>query len=178
MSSDRAAWDPIEGESSPAFHAFVHYRDLGETRSVEKAWLQHVDTCGARSATPTHYAPGRWLSWSVEKAWTVRVKAWDEHLDHEKQARMLRQHLEMADRQAKLGRVMQTKAAMYLAEATPENVTAATRLADVGAKLERQALGEPGLRVEHTGEVTHRYATMTDDELIREAEGILRDAAE
>ena len=34
----REAWERQHGEPPKAAHAFCHYRDLGELRSIGKAW--------------------------------------------------------------------------------------------------------------------------------------------
>ena len=51
MSANRVvAWAQQDGETRPAYHAFCHYRDLGEGRSAQAAWVEHVETCGTKSA--------------------------------------------------------------------------------------------------------------------------------
>jgi hypothetical protein len=78
-------WDRRESESAQAFAAFVLYRDLGATRSIDEAYRRaknapdkHQDRCGAHH---TGRADGTWKGWSSTHEWVPRCLAYDTHLD-------------------------------------------------------------------------------------------------
>ncbi|HET6495906.1 MAG TPA: hypothetical protein VFH61_11150 [Thermoleophilia bacterium] len=166
MSAKRAiAWAQQDHETRPAYHAFCHYRDLGEDRSIQAAWDQHAKDCETRSAHPSPRVPGRWSQWSSDHTWLQRVMAFDREIDEQLERKLMRQRLDMAERQAKLGRAMQAKAAVFLTNHEPENSSAAVRMADSGAKIERLALGEPTDNVDQSGtvKIVVEYGESGDD---------------
>ena len=74
----RQSWDRRPGETSPAWAAFVVYRDMGGQRSTAKVQQErgyrvrrHVD------------------KWSGEHDWVARAAAWDAHLDAANQVAQL-----------------------------------------------------------------------------------------
>lgn len=67
-------WERREGETSKAFAAFCVYRDLGPSRSVEKAYRQGI---GRESAK----IPGYFFAWASRYGWEARGLDWDVHLD-------------------------------------------------------------------------------------------------
>lgn len=63
-------------ESGRAFRAFVHYRDLGVERSLDRAYAQHAGENAGK-------APGQWNAWSSQLDWVRRAAAYDAHIDDE-----------------------------------------------------------------------------------------------
>lgn len=130
----------------------------------------------------------------MDNAWVQRAAAWDHELDRIRDAKLKKQRVEMSERQARLGRLLQTKAALYIGDEKTEldEPNAAVRMADVGAKMERTALGDDVQRIELTGKeggpIEHAYdfSHLSDEEIEREletaavaeAESIARGAAE
>jgi hypothetical protein len=68
-------------ESSRAFQAFGYFRDLGPSRSLDKAW-QHFCYDQSRNHTARH--PGQWGKWSQVHNWVVRAETHDDLIDEEK----------------------------------------------------------------------------------------------
>lgn len=62
-------WEPQSGESTPAFAAFVEYRDMGAERSLDA--VQRKIRKNARLLA----------KWSGRWNWVKRVRAYDAHLD-------------------------------------------------------------------------------------------------
>src|SRR5437868_3147594 len=65
-----ALWEQQIAESSRAFSAFARYRDLGPSRSLDRAYRCHI---GKEQAT----APGTWRKWCTQFAWYRRATAYD-----------------------------------------------------------------------------------------------------
>lgn len=88
MTDEIAIWERIpgrrhpyqQGESRAAYHAFLHYRDLGPSRSIVAAYNDHRTRCRGREGSVKR-ASGRWTAWSMDWRWTERAEAWDRHLD-------------------------------------------------------------------------------------------------
>ena len=74
---------PQPGESSKAFHAFGHYRDIpADMRSIAAAYRDHLEQCKqARNRPKT--APGFWRKWRSKYNWVDRVKAHDADLSRQ-----------------------------------------------------------------------------------------------
>lgn len=90
--SEVAPWERQRRESDQAFRAFLHYRDAGEERSINK-------TAKALGKTRSMIA-----NWCGKYAWTERVREWTNHLEREsaallikKQARARERHQQMAE---------------------------------------------------------------------------------
>jgi hypothetical protein len=67
--SDRQAWDRQDGESTPAYEAFVTYRDLGAERSLDA-----VGGKLGKSGSLVSRWSGRW-------DWVSRAAAYDAHME-------------------------------------------------------------------------------------------------
>jgi hypothetical protein len=67
-------FERMEHESSKAYRAFVLYRDLGATRTVQRAWELYY---GGENLPGS--APGYFRAWSSNYAWVERAQAWDDH---------------------------------------------------------------------------------------------------
>jgi hypothetical protein len=66
-------FEPLPGESSRAFAAFVAFRDLGSGRSVVAAYRQKTGKEQAKQAS------GEWNSWASRFDWQIRATAYDAH---------------------------------------------------------------------------------------------------
>ena len=64
------------GESPQAWEAFKIYRDLGQGRSIDKAYKIYL---GHHSSTKR--ASGRFRAWAVQHDWVDRAQAWDDYLE-------------------------------------------------------------------------------------------------
>ena len=69
------SWDRLEKESPKAYIAFSSYRDLGPTRSVEKAFAA-LNPGKKRSGRPAE-----WYVWSSKFDWVERAEAFDAYAD-------------------------------------------------------------------------------------------------
>lgn len=67
-------WDRRSGEVAVAYRAFLAYRDLGPTRSHAAA----TEALGAKSRSNLS-------EWSKRHEWVERCRAWDAHLQAERQ---------------------------------------------------------------------------------------------
>jgi hypothetical protein len=75
-------WDRQKGESEAAYRAFLAYRDLGPGRSREAAYARW-----AGHGKGTERAPaGKFTKWCAENDWVERARAWDDHLQAERDA--------------------------------------------------------------------------------------------
>lgn len=144
-------WEQQPGESTPAYAAFVIYRDLGGKRSC---------TSVSRKLSKSRPLITRWSSrWQ----WVRRCEEFDREQDRLYQADLSEQRKAMAKRHASQAVALQTVAIKAMKAKYGEQfekITAETlRDGDVlrffieASKLERTALGEPAEIVEtqHTG---------------------------
>ena len=137
MSTDIEPWERQQGESSPAFQAWVAYRDMGDDRSHAKVARQ----LGKSSALVSR--------WASAKGWHQRILAWERHLDRQRVVEAARERREMRARHAQLGVALLTKVVERLAGTGDGRVTAIdpneldakdlARLAVVGSRLESEA---------------------------------------
>jgi hypothetical protein len=167
-------WERQRSESSPAYAAFVQYRDLPPAaRSLARVGQE----CGKSKSLL-----GRW---SVRWRWVERVRAYDAHLATIEQAAreqaLAAEAARWAERrrqeceeewtvaQQLLARALQILAHPLTKETVGENGTTAVEparwtvkdaatYASVGAKLARLAAELETERVEHRGELTLRQA--------------------
>lgn len=160
-----AAWDRRTGETLPAWRAFQAYRDLGSDRSIRKT----LDAAGKPPSTRRH-----WERWSVRHDWSVRARAWDEHLDQVVQRKQVSAAQEAAERHARYARNLQSVAQLPLQEIARRLKADEIDLKDVtvgdlfdmirkagpsvdrAMKIERLIQGEPTERTDHQGFVVQR----------------------
>lgn len=62
-------YEPIPGETHKAWLAFCLYRDMGDRRSLDKAWQQVTGKEGRHAR--------HWATWSVKNHWVRRCEAYD-----------------------------------------------------------------------------------------------------
>ncbi|MEI6805578.1 MAG: hypothetical protein WCK49_03615 [Myxococcaceae bacterium] len=129
-------WERQDNESSPAFEAFVMYRDT-QPRSLRKV---------SESLSKSKSLIG---SWSKTHTWGQRCQQWDNELDNASQQTQLDATKEMKRRQIDMAIEMQ-RIACEAFKLLRENLSTKTisadnsvRMADIGAKLERLNRDEP-----------------------------------
>lgn len=155
-------WDRRPKETDAAWQAFQTYRDLGPDRSVASA----VKAAGLKPATSRS-----WERMASRHAWRERVVAWDTHMDSVVQARIEKEHGEMASRHVKLGKNLQAVSGVVLrewarrleanevdlSEVPVEVLSKLTRdasyTAKIGVDVERLAVGASTENVRHEGTV-------------------------
>lgn len=133
-------WERQPGETSKAYAAFCRYRDMDPGKRSLAAVAPK-----ARNGQGKRNAPGQITEWSTEHDWVARAAAYDDHMDELVRAKLEKQRLDMAERQADVARAMIEKAReriknIDLEDMSPQDVA---RWVDVATKTERLALGEP-----------------------------------
>lgn len=93
-------WERQPGEGVKAFHAFVHYRDMGAGRSIDAAYRQHRTICQKRQVSAKGAASGRWDKWSSENNWQSRAAAYDTEQDRKAQEKHQKRLLDVRERHA------------------------------------------------------------------------------
>ena len=68
-------WDQREGESDAAYARFLHYLNLGSTRSLNAAYVAYSEV--SKGGERCQRAPGSWQAESVEKDWVKKANSWD-----------------------------------------------------------------------------------------------------
>lgn len=134
-------WERQPGETSKAYAAFCRYRRM----PPEKRSLALVASKGQKRGKTGGKARTSIVELSAQHDWVARAAAYDDHLDELVRARLEKQRLDMAERQANVARAMLDKAKerldqMPLSLMSPQDVA---RWVDVATKTERLALGEP-----------------------------------
>ena len=126
---ERHAWDRQQGESTKGYAAFRLFRDMGPMRK-----LADVDVVGTTSRTVRQ--------WSYDHDWWARAAAWDDLVHMEEDRQRLEDLREMHDTHQRAGRMALTLAMEAMAKIQPEDITptAAAKLLDLGARLERDIL--------------------------------------
>jgi hypothetical protein len=125
------SWERQPEESSPAWHAFVAYRDMGGARSLAKV----AEKLG-KSATLMS-------RWSAEHAWVLRASAYDSDQDREIQAELRSRRREAARKSVMLGNAMKVVVGNEVA-----------KLAQSGQNIRPQDLArfaEAAMRIEQSG---------------------------
>ena len=124
-------WNMQPGETPKAYQAFEVYRDLGAERSVERA-------ASALSKTRQNL-----VIWASRFDWAARVRAYDEHVAARAADKAVETAASVRARQAQHAKAIQFRAMQKFATVTPEGMSVgeATRAWQVGAEVERKALG-------------------------------------
>lgn len=65
----RRYYESISGETHKAWMAFCVYRDMGNGRSLDKAWRQVTGKDGRHAR--------HWAAWSSQNHWVSRCQAYD-----------------------------------------------------------------------------------------------------
>lgn len=125
-------WDRQPGETTKAFEAFTVYRDLGYSRSIEKA----ANVLGKTRVTLE--------PWSRKYSWGKRVAEWDAEQDRIAREAQIEEIKKMRKRHTDIASAMIIKAARALNRMKEEDIKAAdiSRFVEVAAKLERLSRGD------------------------------------
>lgn len=145
-------------ETARAYQAFEAYRDLGPDRSLTKLSQAH----GKSLATVTE--------WSTRHDWQARVRAYDEYVADRAADKAVETAASVRARQAQHAKAIQFRAMQKFAVVTPEVMTVgeATRAWQVGAEVERKALGiDEKVLVLRRDEVSPEEAALLIEELRR-----------
>jgi hypothetical protein len=85
--SGHAAGDSqrLDGESARDFRAFCIYRNLGEERSLQRAWQEFCKrdgklACRGKQPGEGTKPPGSWTALSTKNRWVERAAAYDERM--------------------------------------------------------------------------------------------------
>lgn len=157
--SGHRPWERQKGESARAFHAFTHYRDLAEERSLDKAYRAHLDACGGKQRGSKEVAakryPGKWYEWYTRWRWKDRVGAHDAEIDRQKQAALAKEREESWERLKGMARLLFSKfvEGMRGRDAGALSGSELIRAAEAAAKLELQIIGAPTEHVRHSGAI-------------------------
>lgn len=121
--AQRRAYDRLPDESSKAYDAFVVYRDMGVSRTVEKVQASLNKTSGYLRQL---------YEWSRVYDWTDRAAAWDDHIEAEARKLVerdaIRRKADMLKRHAEIGRFMQSKGVEYLKQGNSLDKTSAVTM--------------------------------------------------
>lgn len=191
LAAGRDLWERQPGETDLAWDAFCTFRDLdpGE-RTIKRTYevvsghtVERVSTPNGDRVSPSM----NMYRYNKEYRWQERAFAYDRYMDDkyrkELEASRVRARVETAD----LGRTMRRKAAEALAELqtilyikqgdqvvlrNALNASQIVRLAEVGVRLERLALGE-GDGESSLTLIGQQYNIISDAELINRAKQVI-----
>ncbi|MBA4190912.1 MAG: hypothetical protein C0467_23230 [Planctomycetaceae bacterium] len=142
------SWERQVGESSPAWHAFQRYRDLGPRRTLDEVDRQlYPPPARAPEEAPSsarHRRRGHISSWSRRHDWVARAAAWDAEVDRAARVAQIDAVKAMNERHANAARTLQARAIEAL-QTLPASEMAAgdvLRFLVEACKLERLAIGE------------------------------------
>ncbi len=158
-------WEKLPDETAKAYSAFVVYMRLDpDIRSIPKAIKE-------KYGSVTSSKLRLWYRWSSEHSWMIRANSWDAEVYRLKNAKHVKDVMEMEDRHIKIAQALQ-QAAVKRLRTLDENeltVTDILRFFLEGAKMERLTLGQPNeisknvnanLSIE-----AFDYSAMSDEEL-------------
>lgn len=158
----RRVYERLPDESSKAYAAFTVYRDLGESRTIEKVQQKLSKSTGYQRQL---------LEWSATYSWVDRATAYDDYIEAQARKRVerdaIRRKADMLKRHADVGRFLQSKGVEYLRadgkgiEKSSDAITAIKS----GVDMERKAEGLP--------EWIFEIVNADDDELTRQYNQLL-----
>lgn len=132
------SWQKLPGESAAQYEAFLYFLKMGADRSLRKAYQ----------------ATGATWRWAERWKWVDRAEAFDSHIAAQSIEGIIEARVAANIRQAEIGVELQEFARQRLdqfrehgGKMTPYD---AARIAQIGATMERLALGEPTRNVEET----------------------------
>jgi hypothetical protein len=73
--NERQPWDQMQGEPSPHYVWFLVYRNLGVTRSIDRAF--NAAALKSANSQKKKKASGAWTEASVKWNWPERAARWD-----------------------------------------------------------------------------------------------------
>jgi hypothetical protein len=84
--TENPTWVQRDNETDKAYDAFLLFRDLGRTRTIEGAYLKSLSDEEKRKKAEKSgrlKAPGSWTNWFADHQWRERVREWDRFKDTE-----------------------------------------------------------------------------------------------
>lgn len=149
-------YDRQAGESDKAFEAFVLYRDIGASRSL--------DTVAQKLAKSLPLIK----RWSAQYGWVERVSAYDDYLDAQArkkfEADTIKRKVDMLRRHALTGKILQQKGVDYLSSKGVDRSSDAVAAIKAGVTIERQSEGLPEYMMEivnaDDNEIARQYAAL------------------
>lgn len=136
-------WSRQPGETGKAYAAFLAYRDLGGTRTIEKA----AGVIGRHSTSSKWKVTGVITGWSSRYAWILRSRAWDNYLQEERdQATRMAAAKEAGKEAAKWERRRQT--------ALEDNYQLAIKMRKVSSNMLEAPLFEETIEEDEDGKKT------------------------
>lgn len=75
MNGERRTWEQQDGEPDNSFARFLAYRNMGPTRSIDKAFASYVE-----NGSVSWRSSGQWYVASSKWNWIARASAYDVHL--------------------------------------------------------------------------------------------------
>ena len=151
------AWEIQDDESSKAYHAFCHYRDLPPSgRSIDAAYAEHLDHCQDKATnspetvtkpSPRKRAIPSWKHWSVDHTWPSRASWHDSDLALRRRERRAGEVEKAEDELVTLSRSLISRLATRIAGLNVEEipVDSIPRWLKVVGDLELKALGRGDL---------------------------------
>ena len=127
-------WERQPNETVKAFEAFCTYRDLGKTRSQEKA---------AQELSKSRQLISKWSS---ANDWVNRINAWEEEQDRLIRIELMKDIGAMRKKHADLANAILIKAAQALHKMPIDEIKASdiSRMVETATKLERISRGDVG----------------------------------
>ena len=123
-------WEREPDELGRAYHGFRTFRDLGPTRTIDKA-LEQLEV-SKRTI----------LRWSERYRWHERATAWDDEVHKTIDDARLTRLREMWENHVRIGQAATAKALAALQQMQVDHIPAgaAVRLLEMGTRLERDTL--------------------------------------
>ena len=84
--SENPDWFQRENETDKAYAAFLLFRDLGRSRTLEGAYLKSLpeEKKQQKATKSNNLRPsGAWINWAIDHQWRERVHEWDRLKDEE-----------------------------------------------------------------------------------------------
>ena len=143
------------GETSKAFHAFEHYRDMpiGD-RSIDTAHSEHLACCQDGRQKVGKRSARSWHRWSAANQWVERAAAHDADLSQRRRERRAAELQEAQDRAAKLARGALLRLTQRIQSMNVDEIPAAVldRWVKTLTDVELRALGhQDKVALEHSG---------------------------
>ncbi|MGA5497723.1 hypothetical protein ACPCSP_25500 [Streptomyces cinereoruber] len=134
-------WEPQDGESARRHGQFITYRDIGRTRTLQKA------------AEALQIHPVNVRKAAAQFRWRERAEAWDRHLDRLYEAAWVEERRKAAESDARIlgavvGKLAQRLGTLNAAEMTIGDFT---RMLDVAMRHRRVLFGDPEATIAVTG---------------------------
>lgn len=159
-------WEQQEDEPNWSFTAFMEFLKIArDERSISASYFKYHER---ERTTPEERPPGSYYEYARKWRWEARALAYDREQDRKILAKLESKRLKSLLATAELGETLRNKAATAARMITPvtqsigqhegrEAIIMATnltpdqivRMAEVGAKIEQLALGNPTERLQH-----------------------------